>query len=94
MSSRYNNPINEHTVRVLTNIREVMSKVASNVEEQQHALDVLEQAVEMNLWVQLKIMNDSRFLVEDSENLVLRVRNLQQEYLATVAICNFLRALN
>lgn len=94
MSSRYSSPINEHTVKVLAEIKDFLSIIDSKVDDQQHAFDVLDQAVEMNLWVQLKVMNDGISFEGDAEKLVRHVRNLQQEYLAIVAISNFLRALS
>lgn len=88
---QYDNPINEHTAKVLTQIREIVGVLDVKMDDQKHEFRVLEQAVEMNLWVQLKVMQEGIDPESSTEDLVRGVRQLQREYLAIVALVNFFR---
>lgn len=90
---RFDNPVNEHISKVLLEIKDVARQLDLRMEDQHHQFRVLEQAVEMNLWVQLKIMHEGVDTDGDVEELVVRVRELQREYLAIVAISNFLQGM-
>lgn len=90
MNHLYENPINAHTAKVLMKIEEVIGVMDGKLDSQLHKFHVLEQAVEMNLWVQIKVMHEGVEADTDPEQLVRRVRELQREYLAVVAISNFL----
>jgi len=89
---RYDNPINQHAAKVLTEIHQIVEAMHRKVDEQKLSLLVLEQAVEMNLWVQMKVFTED-LPKEDPVALVTRVRELQREYLVTVSIVNFIREM-
>lgn len=87
MTRRYENPINVHAVKVLSDIQKMLESLGSRVDDQQY---VLEQAVEMNLWVQMRIHLEG---LPPTESLVDHVRDLQQQYLAIMALDTFFQKL-
>lgn len=93
------NPTNMVITKTLNQIEDVAESLRDGVEAHREELEqithdiyVLEQALEMNFWVQLRL---SLLPTADKnpEQITDLAQNLQQEYLATVAVASFLKEL-
>ena len=98
---QYENPINTHVAKTLTQIEDVAEVLKDGLADHTDKLDealnsiyVLEQALEMNFWVELRMGYNGHFDLEsdarmDPEIMVTTAQEYQQEYLAVLAVITF-----
>ena len=94
----YDNPIHKQTAQTLEHIDNALESLGENITNLledvaalEDSLYFLEQALEMNLWVPLKLQLDG---FPGPEQIVATVSEYQQQYLATVALISFIQYLN
>jgi len=103
--SSYENPVNTQVAKTLTEIQGVaeilkggVGSIQDAMMELQHDIFVVQEALEMNFWVNLRMQMMGYFgpdseLRDDPEGMMEVAQDLQQEYLATIAIAGFLASL-
>jgi len=99
------NPINTATVETLSKMQGMIAVILKEVHgikdfahEANYDISVLEAAVDMNFWVHLKLVQEGHLdpeseLRHDTMALLKKVSSMQQEYLAIMAISDFLSTL-